>query len=121
MVAMARDAFGENWLADVTRFTLCAVSFFLVMVCIRVAYMRARSPRNDPQRERSPWALLSYGCFAFIPTVNGFRNLGNPLDPLLTPIFVVAILSGVVALFGQVTIKLLKRPAPPPAPEDEPE
>lgn len=109
MVVLARDAFGEYWLADVTRFTLCAVSMVLVMMCVRFSWLRARSPKGDRRRDTSPWALLSYGLFAFIPTVLGFRNLGRPLDPLLTPIFMLALLSGGIALFGQISIRLLRR------------
>jgi hypothetical protein len=119
MVAMARQAFGEYWLADVTRLVMCFISLVLVMVCIKVAWMRARSPKNSPRRDTSPWALISYGSFAFIPTVLGFRGLGGPLDPLLAMMFAVALVSGVVALFGQVSIRLLKRAdAPPRGPED---
>lgn len=119
MIGIAASAFGEYWLADVTRLVLCSVSMLLVMVCIKVAWLRARSPRDSPRRDTSPWALISYGCFAFIPTVLGFRGLGGPLDPLLALMFAVALVSGVIALFGQVSIRLLKRAdAPPPDPED---
>jgi hypothetical protein len=64
--------------------------------------------------------VLSYACFAFIPTVNGFRNFGHPLDPLLTPIFVFGLFCGFVAAFGQVTIRLWAGKPPPAEGEEEP-
>lgn len=120
MIAMAtRDAFGQYWLADVTRLIMCSISLLLVMVCIKVAWLRARSPKDSPRRDTSPWALISYGCFAFIPTVLGFRGLGGPLDPLLALMFAVALVSGVIALFGQVTIRVWARTGKTPPPEDQ--
>jgi hypothetical protein len=125
MVVIARDVFGPHLLADITRFLLCGISLCLVMVCMKIAWMRARSPQGHPLREQSPWALLSYGGFAFIPTVLGFRNLGKPLDPLLTPIFALALAAGVLAMFGQITIRLWSggtrrdRPATEEAADDD--
>jgi hypothetical protein len=120
MIAMAtRDAFGQYWLADVTRLIMCSISLLLVMVCIKVAWMRARSPKDSPRRDTSPWALISYGSFAFIPTVLGFRGLGGPLDPLLAMMFAIALVSGVIALFGQVTIRVWARTGKTPPAEDQ--
>jgi hypothetical protein len=119
MVGIASNAFGQYWLADVTRLALCTVSMFLVLLCVRVAWLRARSPKGHPLRERSPWAVLSYGLFAFIPTVLGFRKFGQPLDPLLTPIFAAALFCGVFAAFGQVTIRLWTRSPSEPETDKE--
>lgn len=108
IIGFAADAFGPNMLADVTRLALCTASMFLVLLCLRVTWLRAKAPRNHPLREQSPWAVLSYGLFAFLPTVLGFRKFGQPLDLPLTLVFAAALMSGMLAAFGQVTIRLWK-------------
>jgi uncharacterized membrane protein YfcA len=112
----AAAAFGPFLVADITRLLLAAVGVFMVLLCLRVAWMRAKAPQGSPLRERSPWALLSYACFCAIPTGHALDNLGQPPDMLLILPFAAALFSGLFAAFGQVTIRLWTQ-APPPAPD----
>jgi hypothetical protein len=95
--------------ADVTRLVLCVGSMFLVMVAVRLMYLRARAPRGSDLRDRSPWALLSYACWSLIPTVLALQSFGERLEPLTTIVFAAAVSSGLWAAFGQITIHLWAR------------
>lgn len=114
------DPFGPYIVADCVRLLLAAVGVFLVMLCLKVAYMRAKSPKDDPLRERSPWALASYAAFAIIPTGNALQFIGHEPDWGLLGWFSVCLFTGLFAAFGQVTITVWtgrrghRTAAPPP-------
>lgn len=105
------DPFGAYVLADVVRLTLAAVGLFMVMLCVKVAWLRAKAPRNDPLRERSPAALLSYGAFAIIPTGNAIQFIGHEPDWGLLAWFAFALGTGLFAAFSQVSVHLWRRRA----------
>lgn len=101
------DPFGPYLLADCVRLLLAAAGLFLVMLTVRVAWLRFTSPEGDPLRDRSPMALLSYGAFAILPTGNAMQFIGHEPDWGLLTWFAVACGTGLWAVFGQVTIRRL--------------
>jgi multisubunit Na+/H+ antiporter MnhB subunit len=104
-MVVATDPFGPYLFADITRLILAAAGIVLVMVCVRVAWLRAHAPQDSTIRDRSSWGLVSYAVFALHPTVNALTFLGDPPHTLFLVTYAFALVTGIWAVFGQVTFR----------------
>lgn len=110
------DALPEN----IARLVLIAGGTLLILLCLRLAYLRARAPRGDRLRDSSPFALLSYAAYAAIPTIEGYLRFGAPLTPWKFTLYLLAMSAGFVAAFSQITVRVwFGRGRPPAREEDE--
>lgn len=97
-------------MADTYRLFVIFLGLILAMVCVKVAVTRLRDPSQ--WGEGGPWALMSYGLFVFLPVINGLRRFGQPLDPWGTPIYMAAVICGMIAarhIFRQAWRDLVNR------------
>jgi hypothetical protein len=111
---LAAVAFRAHLIDDLARLVECAIGLFLGLVCVRVAWLRAKSPVGDRRRDSSPWAILSYGIFAFVPALGGLSQFGHPLKWVNAALYGIAVGCGLVATFAKVTIHLWTGREDPP-------
>lgn len=112
------DPFGPYLFADCVRLLLAAGGVFMVMLCLRVMWLRSRAPADSPlRRDRSPLAIGSYAAFAIVPTGNAVQFLGQEPDAGLLAWFAFCLSLGLFAAFGQVHIRWW-RSAPDPTHKD---
>jgi hypothetical protein len=111
-MTFAARPFTEHMVADALRLPLIFMGLCLIALCLRVAILRAQSPRGSALRDRSPFALLSYALFALIPTLEFAETFGRPLDARRAVLYALALGCGVLAAFAQVTVRLWMRRQP---------
>lgn len=96
---------GAHPVADAIRILLLVPSFLLALLVLRVCVLRLFGLWNEPgDGQGQPAALLSYAAFVLSVVLSGFSRFGMPLDLLRTSITTVAVLSGVYAALGTVTL-----------------
>jgi hypothetical protein len=98
--------FQDNLPEDIYRLIVIGMGIFLILLSLRVAFLRWKSPVGDRLRDSSPWALASYALFAAIPTIDGLQRFGEPLRWERSILYASALATGVIAAFGQVTFTM---------------
>jgi hypothetical protein len=96
----------DNPLGNVLRLILAFVGMLMVMLCLRVGWLRWRNPDDDELQQRSPMALVSYATFAALPTGHMLSRFGMEPDWILLASYALALGTGIIASFSQVTIRL---------------
>lgn len=99
-------------LDDALRVVLVSAAILMAAVVLRVAFLRAFGPPDDPVRRNSVPGLLSYVAFVLLAVLDGFGRFGRPLSLVHTVLAVVALGSGLYGA-GQM-VRLRRRGVRPP-------